>query len=47
MFAYLEKAYAARDVNLIHLPVDPRCDPYREDPRFADLVAGCDFNAGR
>ena len=47
MFEFLEKAYAARDVNLIYLPVDMKWDPYRADPRFADLVARCGFPADR
>jgi tetratricopeptide (TPR) repeat protein len=41
---WLEKAYAARDIHLIYLPVDPKFDPYRKDPRFQDLVARCGFN---
>jgi DNA-binding winged helix-turn-helix (wHTH) protein/TolB-like protein/Flp pilus assembly protein TadD len=47
MFEFLERAYAARDVNLIYLPVDVRWDPYRADPRFADLVARCAFTSAR
>ncbi|MEO7889304.1 MAG: winged helix-turn-helix domain-containing protein [Vicinamibacterales bacterium] len=47
MFEFLEKAYAARDVNLIYLPVDMKWDPYRADPRFADLVARCGFTIAR
>ena len=39
------KAYAARDVHLIYLPVDPKWDPYRADPRFVDLLARCGFPA--
>lgn len=37
-FSRLEEAYAARDVHLIFLPVDPRWDPYRDDPRFQSLL---------
>ena len=40
---WLEKAYAARDVNLIFLPVDPKWDPYRTDSRFEALLARCGF----
>jgi cytochrome c-type biogenesis protein CcmH/NrfG len=47
MFEFLEKAYAARDVHLIYLLVDMKWDPYRADPRFADLVARCGFTADR
>ena len=31
---WLAKAYDARDVHLIYLPVDPKWDPYRADPDF-------------
>jgi TolB-like protein/Flp pilus assembly protein TadD len=43
VFEWLEKAYAARDVHLIYLPVDPKWDPYRSDPRFDALLARCGF----
>ena len=42
---WLAKAYDARDVHLIYLPVDPKWDPYRADPRFQALVARCGFTA--
>jgi TolB-like protein/DNA-binding winged helix-turn-helix (wHTH) protein/tetratricopeptide (TPR) repeat protein len=42
-FEWLDRAYEARDVHLIFLTVDPKWDPYREDPRFAALLARCDF----
>jgi hypothetical protein len=42
-FEWLEKAYTKQDVNLVFLPVDPRWDAYRDDPRFVDLVARCGF----
>ena len=42
-FAWLDRAYAARDVHLMFLPVDVKWDPYRSDPRFADLLARCGF----
>jgi TolB-like protein/DNA-binding winged helix-turn-helix (wHTH) protein len=44
VFEWLEKAYAARDVHLIFLPVDPKWDPYRSDPRFRALLALCGFS---
>jgi TolB-like protein/DNA-binding winged helix-turn-helix (wHTH) protein/tetratricopeptide (TPR) repeat protein len=40
---WLEKAYIARDVHLAFLPVDPRWDAYRAEPRFLALVARCGF----
>jgi quinol-cytochrome oxidoreductase complex cytochrome b subunit len=46
VFAWLEKAYVARDVHLIYLPVDPKWDPYRADPRFVALLAKCGFVSG-
>jgi DNA-binding winged helix-turn-helix (wHTH) protein/TolB-like protein/Tfp pilus assembly protein PilF len=46
VFEWLEKAYVAQDVHLIYLPVDPKWDPYRPDPRFSALLAKCGFVAG-
>jgi Flp pilus assembly protein TadD len=43
VFAWLDKAYAARDVHLIYLPVDAKWDPYRTDRRFEALIARCGF----
>jgi tetratricopeptide (TPR) repeat protein len=43
MFAWLERAYAARDTHLIFLTVDPKWDPFRSDPRFRELLALCGF----
>ncbi len=43
VFEWLEKAYAAHDVHLTLLPVDPKWDPYRADRRFRALVARCGF----
>ena len=43
VFEWLDKAYAARDVHLIYLPVDAKWDPYRADPRFSALLARCGF----
>ena len=38
-----DRAYDARDIHLIYLPVDPKWDPYRADPRFTALLARCNF----
>jgi TolB-like protein/Tfp pilus assembly protein PilF len=43
VFQWLNRAYDARDVHLIFLPVDPKWDPYRADPRFEALLARCAF----
>ena len=45
-FEWLERAYAARDVHMVFLTVDPRWDALRDDPRFADLLARCRFFGG-
>jgi TolB-like protein/Tfp pilus assembly protein PilF len=37
-FAWLEKAFAARDKGLTYLKVDPCLDPLRSDSRFQDLI---------
>ena len=37
-FEWLEDAFRARSDLLVYLKVDPRLDPIRSDPRFADLV---------
>jgi TolB-like protein/DNA-binding winged helix-turn-helix (wHTH) protein/Flp pilus assembly protein TadD len=45
--AALVRAYEARDVHLIFLPVDPRWDAYRDDPRLRALLERCGFARGR
>jgi TolB-like protein/DNA-binding winged helix-turn-helix (wHTH) protein/tetratricopeptide (TPR) repeat protein len=40
---WLDRAYAAHDVHLMFLTVDPKWDPYRSDPRFIALLARCNF----
>jgi TolB-like protein/DNA-binding winged helix-turn-helix (wHTH) protein/tetratricopeptide (TPR) repeat protein len=45
-FAWLERALAVHDVHMVFLTVDPKWDPYRNDPRFKALLARCRFTAG-
>ncbi len=42
-FASLDRAYEARDIHLVFLPVDPKWDAYRSDPRFIALIERCGF----
>ena len=42
-FEWLDRAYAAHDVHLIFLTVDPKWDPYRSHPRFTALLERCGF----
>jgi DNA-binding winged helix-turn-helix (wHTH) protein/TolB-like protein/Tfp pilus assembly protein PilF len=37
-FEYLEKSFQRREWGMAYLQVDPRLDPLRDDPRFAELV---------
>ncbi len=39
----LERAYEARDVHLIFLPVDPKWDAFRSDVQFLSLLKRCGF----
>ena len=39
----LERAYASRDVHLLFLPVDPKWDRFRAQPRFEVLLQQCGF----
>lgn len=41
---WLDRAYESRDVHLAFLPVDPKWDAFRSDPRFVGLLWRCDFN---
>jgi DNA-binding winged helix-turn-helix (wHTH) protein/tetratricopeptide (TPR) repeat protein len=40
---WLKRAYEARDVHLVFLPVDAKWDVVREDPRFQAILAQCGF----
>ena len=42
-FAWLGRAYAAHDVHLTWLPQDAKWDPFRDDPRFRELLERCNF----
>ncbi|GAC1686336.1 MAG: winged helix-turn-helix domain-containing tetratricopeptide repeat protein [Candidatus Dormibacteraceae bacterium] len=42
-FECLGRAYEARDVHLVFLPVDPRWDALRSDVRFTALLGRCGF----
>ena len=46
-FEWLERAYQAHDVHLVALPTDAKWDAFRDDPRFAALVARCGFMTRR
>ena len=37
-FDYLEKVYERREVWVTYLRVEPRLDPLRDDPRFAEVL---------
>jgi tetratricopeptide (TPR) repeat protein len=43
-FEYLEKSFQRREWGMAYLQVDPRLDPLRDDPRFAELVRRVGFN---
>jgi hypothetical protein len=43
----LDAAYAARDVNVVFLTVDPKWDDYRSEPRFKQLLDRCRFMTAR
>jgi tetratricopeptide (TPR) repeat protein len=45
MFQFLGKAFAARDVHLMYLPVDMKWDAYRTDRRFGELLVRCGFTS--
>jgi TolB-like protein/DNA-binding winged helix-turn-helix (wHTH) protein/Flp pilus assembly protein TadD len=38
---WLDRAYDVRDVHLVYLPVDPKWDGLRADPRFRALLERC------
>ena len=42
-FARLDKAYEEHSFSLSNLKVEPRFDPLRSDPRFADLLRSIGF----
>lgn len=40
-FEWLGRSFDVHDVHLIFLPVDPKWDPFRADPRFPALLKDC------
>jgi TolB-like protein/DNA-binding winged helix-turn-helix (wHTH) protein/Flp pilus assembly protein TadD len=40
-FEWLDRAYDVRDVHVVYLPVDPKWDGLRADPRFRALLERC------
>ena len=42
-FSWLERAFEARDIHLIFLPIDPKWDDVRADARFEALIRRCGF----
>jgi serine/threonine-protein kinase len=40
---WLEKGYEARDVGMLFLPIDPKWNDLRSNPRFQALLKRCDF----
>jgi TolB-like protein/cytochrome c-type biogenesis protein CcmH/NrfG len=44
-FAWLERAFAVRDVHLVFLPVDPKWDGWRDEARFRALLDRCGFDS--
>ena len=47
VFDLLDRVYAARDVHLAFLTVDPKWAAFGGQPRFATLMKRCDFERGR
>jgi Flp pilus assembly protein TadD len=45
-FTALDEAYAAHDVHLVFLTVDPKWDDFRSEPRFKQLLERCGFVGG-
>jgi TolB-like protein/Flp pilus assembly protein TadD len=42
----LERAYDLHDVHLVLLVIDPKWDPFREEPRFLTVIERCTFVDG-
>jgi len=43
VWEWLDRAYDARDVHMVYLPVDGKWDDYRMLPEFQELVRRCGF----
>ncbi|MGB8662053.1 MAG: winged helix-turn-helix domain-containing protein [Candidatus Acidiferrum sp.] len=42
-FEWLDRSFDIHDVHLVFLPIDPKWDAYRADPRFLSLLKRCGF----
>lgn len=38
-FAWLDRAYSSRQIDIVSMKIDPEMDPLRSDPRFVPLLA--------
>ena len=41
VFDYLETAFTDRSAWMVFVAVDPRLEPYKDDPRFKELLQRC------
>jgi DNA-binding winged helix-turn-helix (wHTH) protein/tetratricopeptide (TPR) repeat protein len=44
---WLARAFDSHDVHLVFLPVDPKWDPFRIEPRFMEVLKRCGFTKRR
>lgn len=43
VWEWLDRAYEARDVHLVFMPVDSRWDEFRSNPAYNELLKRCGF----